>query len=575
MTENYGNLLYYVNKPSTDDPYSNYKVVSRLATRPLTGQRQYEIPDDPLPVKLDRCRWLTWMTIPSNFVPDNDFVAKSIKKLTFNIMNQPIFEAFTEGWQYTIFNHCVKKLNLSPHAQEVELFPEGRFDAFDCDADELETRRVKCNGKTLVENRQQYAIEIWKDAKEQIELGLSVGGLKNSYERLYHQYFARAPINHGLARQPRVLPPASNLRFTVSLADVKSFLLQWSDYQKCRMPVDLCYEKVEGNSFKAKFGFPYNENLLMEEDVIVHEAKGDCDCLEKNNTGKTRFETGEFTGYEEIHQLGKTPHAVDETYKALNKEGGNWRAHRTFRQIPKVVSEIFDGEEYAVFWVKNEDQNLKASDVFDEQRIESVYMNPSKEERPLTTSTKGLARIPFYYPTLKVKELNPGKQEYRFTLSSGALPEMIIFTGLRHTRTTPSFDVCMTKTTLFELTFVIKEFEIFVDNNYAFGTPWFTPRDHYINFLKHNGRYDNKSIGEGVDYFQFVNENWIIPMSFADRAGKIGTVEVRIVFESALVSKGEHPETWDAYWLTIPVDNFMLDKNRKSKFIYYIFVFLI
>ena len=162
---------------------------------------------------------------------------------------------------------------------------------------------------------------------------------------------------------------------------------------------------------------------------------------------------------------------------------------------------------------------------------------------------------------------------------------MIIFTGIEHARKNPDSSICMTNTSLKRPGFVIKEFDILVNNVYAFDTPWLTPRDHYVNLLKHNGRYDNKSIGEGVDYFQFIEENWFVPMSFADRVGKDATVEVRIVFEEALtgavqqsqagqtaagdkrcsMNSGGDANSWDAMWLHIPIDSLMLDRNKKSK----------
>ena len=171
MVNNYGSLLYYVKKKKPDDPYSGLKTIIRLATTPMDGVREFAIPNDKLSVKLDKCMFLVTMTIPTNYVPDNGFGAKMVNKFGFNILQNEIFSAYTDGLEYPLLNFYIKKLNFSPKAQELELFPEGHFDAFDCDKNELLTKRVKSNGKTLVENRQQYAIEKWVPAEEKIHIG--------------------------------------------------------------------------------------------------------------------------------------------------------------------------------------------------------------------------------------------------------------------------------------------------------------------------------------------------------------------------------------------------------------------
>ncbi|CAG5111890.1 Oidioi.mRNA.OKI2018_I69.chr2.g6161.t1.cds [Oikopleura dioica] len=182
MTENYGQLLYYIPKKKIEDPFTGYKVVMRLATHPLEGEICFTVPEDKLPIKLDRCMFHYQMEMPSNFVPDNDVAAKMVNKFEVKILDSTIFSSFTDGLEYAFFNHFIKKLNFSPKAQEIEMFVEGHFDAFDVDSDELETKRVKHNGKTLVENRQQYAEKNWKPEPDTIKL--STDGSALSYDVL-------------------------------------------------------------------------------------------------------------------------------------------------------------------------------------------------------------------------------------------------------------------------------------------------------------------------------------------------------------------------------------------------------
>lgn len=583
MVENFGSLLYYVKKKKHDDLFTGYKVVVRLATNPNDETREFIIPSDKLAVKLDKCTFLVSMTIPENYVPDNGFAAKMVQKFGFNILDNEIFSAYTDGLEYPLLNFFIKKLNFSPKAQEIEMFPEGHYDAYDCDGGELLTRLVKSNGKNLVENRQQYAVEKWITQVEDIKIGQNQDAVP--YDRLEHTYTSRSHISHGLARQKRVIPPNSKVSFEVELADAKSYLMKTSDYQKCRTLLKNCFEKKADGQMERKQFFPYNSTSIeMIDDVRIHEFKAECDCVtsaEDAAAMTTKFDTEEYTGWEQLRYAGQEKVKTDEKTKVFGK-GANFKAHKVFCKTPRFETYTDEDDvDYIIFYAKVSEETstkrMSSREIVDKMQIETHFVNPKSDEKPLTTGVKGVCKIPFYYPRLQTQACLPGRIQYSVTVSTGPLPEMILLTGMPHSRRKyPSFDLCRTKFTMLGENFKIKEFEIFVDNNYEFGTPWKSPRDHYINFLKHNGRFENKAIGEGVDFFQFINENWFVPMSFSDRAGQNATVEVRITFEEPIQYQKEsnkEEEPWDVFYMRMPVDDLILDANRGRKSSKYVILF--
>lgn len=106
----------------------------------------------------------------------------------------------------------------------------------------------------------------------------------------------------------------------------------------------------------------------------------------------------------------------------------------------------------------------------------------------------------------------------------------------------------------------IKSFTVFVDNRPAFRSPWTTPQEHYINYMKHNGRWANKAVALGQDFFAFQKYNWSVPLFFDDRVGSTGIVTIRIEFEKNL------EEHWDACIMKVPRNELFLDANRNGKF---------
>ena len=351
------------------------------------------------------------------------------------------------------------------------------------------------------------------------------------------------------------------------------------EYQKCRTEASNIRKKNKDNPkapLEPLHSFPFNPDIELVNDARIHEFFDKCDCVTRRNADEkaeeTKYGSGEYVSWTQMRSLGEAVVASAEDRTVFDET--TFKPHTAYCKIPRYEehTDPLTDKTWTYFWLKN-DETLESKHIIDRMHIETTYVNPKKDEKPLSTGKKGEAQIPFYYPRLQTERCAPGRIQYSFTISKGPLPEMIILTGMPHSRRKcPSYERCRTKTTMTEPGYVIKEFEIFVDNKYEFGTPWKTPRDHYINFLKHNGRYENKSFGEGVDFFQFRDENWFVPMSFADRAGDNALVEVRITFEEPLsnikkaCTEGEKPteQSCDAFFMRLPVDSLILDSNRRS-----------
>jgi hypothetical protein len=596
----FGNLLYYKKRAKPCDPFNGLKVVTRLGEKDKSlNTWSWTVPDDKLPLKFDKCQLEFDAIMPENYVPDNDIAAKAISKLSISIMDTEIFSSYAEGLEYLWFNHCLKKLNYSPQAQEIELFPEGHFDSYELDACDLKTTLVKENGLNCVDNRQQYAKTEWKRPEKSENRSIKFGTDCDpvEFEVCHHRYNLRSPISHGLARQPSVLPPNSKVAIDAVISTTKTMLLRHSDYVMCRVynaseiTGDRTHNKfpyvMKGNSsgstsnaqLKAAGYLDDEENhfseqelqdkdgdyepLLMVEEFEVHLTEDDCDCATKNAANKTKIESGEYTGLAQEVPIGAT---ADGDLTKLIVHGTDFRPHSIIKKVPKVEKQTIDGHEYGIFWKRNvkiPEKNKNCAPHLENVKMMNVFCNPRQDEKPLATSIKGQAKIPFFFPRLKNVSLAPGLRTYEIELSAGPIPYMIIFSGMPHFKIdNPSFTKCVTKTTMHEPGFKIKEFEILVDNYNAFLTPWKEPISHYTNFLMHNGRYINKSVGGGLDFFNFQNQNWMVPMLFDDRQNENATINARITFEAPLT------KTWDAMILKIPIDYLVLDKIRRGMYIF-------
>jgi len=568
--DRYGSLLFFEGRNQSDDPFKNYKILKRRGVEEIRGSVRFSTPDDKDPVKVSRFMFLASMDVDSNFVPINDWHARSVQAFQVRILDNEI-DATASPLEYTFASFYAKNLNFSTDAKEVELFPSGTYDSRAVDACDLSNEICKHNGKNLVENRQSYAQEIWKDASQ--KLNFDTNDLLVQYQVLKHRYNVRTPIAHGLCRQPRVIPSDSRLQFEIRLNPWNQVLQRHDDYRICRVAAS---EDITVESLTEKW--PLNSKILTEMKTFRHYSSDECNCVEL----KTKYGDN-FT----IHQVkeGNALRIIDESNPAdvatlyskekwTPVEGSKevlkyFQAHEVTLPTAKVRKQTFSvGEvekEMLIFWIYNKDgpeedgHKLTDAVTFYDHVLEAVYCTPGKSEKPFSVKGGG-ARIPFLSPKLKIVNQQAGQRSYEIVLRDGKLPHMLILTGMSYKRRSSlGVDTCATKTCMFEAGFEIEEVVIYIDNNEAFRSPWRAPVDFYINYLKHTGRYFNKAIGGSVDYFRFQNENWCIPLRFDDRARRRGLVTAKITFRKELES------SWDAFITKIPVADLMLDSSKNGK----------
>jgi hypothetical protein len=535
----YGRLLFYSHDGScSQDPNKGFKVISRLGTKECDGKYLFQVPEDKASLSLNHSMFTFKLEMPDNFVPDNDVHAKMVKKLEFKILDNRIFSSFDSA-EYTFLNQFINTMNVSPLAQECELFPSGRFDSSEPDADELDEILIR-NGKTLKENRQQYAKKIWKRSAQ--PTSLVVNELPKHYEVLTHQYEIRAPIIHGLARQPRVFPPGSRVQLEVNLHECGWALMKTEEWQTVR--IDKAVAERMTYSIPTQF--------KTEWEDVAHDSEGACDCT------KAHYDIEHYKDLEQSYEKDVTKYAdVHKTYAKGNTDEP-WKPH-TLKKKKLVYTISTEDASKVEIKMKSE---LQANELMNplEYSLESVYCNPGKYERPLSSGTKGEGVIPFFYPEMTRKSLTGNLQTYELELSQGLLPKAIIFTGMAHSRSLESnFDHCITRTSMLNANFKIKSFTILLDGLPYLRTPWKSATQHYNNFLQHIGRYENKAVALGQDFFIFRDKKWMVPMFFDDRPGNTGIVKVIIEFEDTL------QETWDACFMVIPREELILDANNNSK----------
>ena len=232
------------------------------------------------------------------------------------------------------------------------------------------------------------------------------------------------------------------------------------------------------------------------------------------------------------------------------------------KKTPKISSvKISEKESLYIFGVRKQldkDEQFKP----DEFLFESVFKQPeSKEEYPIQTGDKNVSAIPFYYPKFTRITLPIGKDFYEKELNSGPLPKLIVFSGMPYKQTREySFTKCMSKTGLYTPGFKIKEFTIFINDEPAYRSPYTTGVQHYINFIKQkNGRWEGRRCeGDGIDYFTFRDQSWMVPITFDDAAGKSAVIRVRVDFENVLM------EQYDFLFTKLPYHELHLNSETKG-----------
>ncbi|CAG5106263.1 Oidioi.mRNA.OKI2018_I69.chr1.g2762.t1.cds [Oikopleura dioica] len=555
--EKYGRLLYLNTRTGDDEddnPQKGYTVMCKLGVEEVPGLIRFRIPDHSKSLKLDQCMFLCTLEAEENYVPDNDYHSKIVSTLVVKILDSPLLTSF-DVREYAFFTKFLTKLNYSSEAQEVEMFPSGHYDSRDVDADKLEKYLVKHNGYTLKHHRQKFAEPVWKNSPTKFKF--KTGAEEIEYETLSYRYHVRTPIYHGLCRQPRVIPPHIATEFDIRLNKAPSCLLQSSEFQKCRIPIEKMKELLAGSH-------DYSDDLELEYRVLEHRIADECNCASLQ-TRTLEYEQIKVIGYHPVSKENLATMA-DKSNIGAEYPQNTWQPHIVRYKIPRVKQQKFGDKAYGLFWRRfNMDEN-KLPKLMDHM-IEAVFCNASSDEKPITNkNNKHLAKIPFFNPRCFSKNEPGGRTSYTYTISTGSFPYMIIFSGLAHTRNAKfDFRTCPVKTSMNDPKFKICEFSIRINQTNVFRTPWRTPTQHYINFLQHNGRYDNKAIGGNVDFDQFQNEDWCVPMRFDDRKGNYGLIEVEVVFDREL----DVNDTWDAIVFRVPTADLTLDNVRKEATIVY------
>ena len=572
MSTEYGNQIYKTGDTHSEDPEKNWRFVARLGNDDTDGHSRFVVPDDKYPLKPDQLLFLLQFEIPSNYVPDNDMPAKMIKKLDVKILESLIFSSF-DNYEYFFLNHFLTKLNYSNLAQDTELFYRGRFDHFDIGADEMLHRLVRYNGKNIMENRQLYADEKWIKSKETISIANLVD---QKIEAKSYVYSFKCPIAHGITRQPKVIPPGSKLEFDITFHSPEYMLMkptEWREYRIKAMPNTFDEDQLE---------FSADSDIQMGEKYVFHDSES-CDCPFDADAG-TITDIGDGFKLKRIERISPRHDedaVITDYIQALSTDSLD---HYAVFQIPKIRRVPVNGEagELLFDWIyfhkkydlkkevnggeenaSNEEKDNKSfiQKILKKIELESVFCNASKKEMP-TSLGKRKIKLPIYYPRLTIKTLRSGLSTIPIELHSGILPYMIIFSGKSHNSTTAAtFDRCVTQTSLKETDFEIVELSIYLNNKRILRTPWTHGLDHYINFIKHTGRYENKTLGGSTDYFHFLNQNWCVPIRFGDNEGRDGTVTAEITFKKTI----EESNLWDAFIMKIPSANLLLDGNINGK----------
>ena len=564
--DTYGRLLYYSGMPSTDDPYKNYKTLFRLGDEEVTNQVRFIVPEDPEALKLDKFMFVATLEAPSNYVPQNDWHSKLIKSFAIRILDCTPDNS-RDFIEYPIISHYQRKLNLSTEAQETELFPMGIYDSRDVDGDKLTKTFLKTKPHVnLAQNRLRYGTEKWSGALTETPIlkplagstivNPSVGLYK--YDRQSFVYHVRSPIAHGLCRQPRVLPTSSRLQFEIVKHSSNMVYTRFHKYQKCRMmKADL--EPLLDN-------WPFADDLELKTKTENHRVIGECNCTELAALGKElkikQLKEGRF--FNLVENEDDLKFLYDRTLNDKNKYE-YWQPHSV--EYECLRTEEADDPRYMYFW-KYYEMNPDMPVNLTEHMLESVYCMPSKAEKPIAISSKR-AKIPFLLSQFKIINLAAGLKSYTLNLNQGVLPHMIIISGMSYRRRQEAgFDKSITKTSLTESGFEIEEMVIYIDNREAFRSPWKTKMDHYLNYLIHNGRFNNKAIGGCVDFDEFCEENWIVPLKFDDRHRTHGLVTAKITFKDNLRF------SWDAFVTKVYLEKLIMDGQKKG-LLYNFFIILI
>jgi hypothetical protein len=537
MNNNYGKLLEYSAKEYVEDPYSGYKIVRRLCTKTESARRRIDLPQESQKIKLIDSRVSYSITCESNIIPANDHYAKMIKNLQMTIYNTKINNT-NEELLPTLLAQWSTTLNYTREAQESELFLQGRFDTSNSDVGELKNEIVQFTGEKVPAHRQKFAAKKWVLDNNQTIKVTAEENIK--FEKQIFTWDIRAPILHGLAKQPKVLPPYCPVSIEMDLNQVKQARIKLEDHMRI---------KISNDDFK-KLVDPYDTNLKVTEQTGECLKFEQCVCKDR--------------GYDSLDQelVGPLNTVSTETDKNKWLLEGSFVPHKWTWTGP--VYEDFGETEKIIFFKNNISDDIEnPSDLMIETHL---IKDPVKEESPLHVS-KGVCKIPYCDYHLKTFNGDLGSKEARFWLSDGKLPHMIIFTGMPETRVFANdATTCITKTSMSHENYEIEEFTVLLDDIAIMGTPWTKPHQFYKNYLKQIGRLQNLAIAGSIDFFKFQKENWIVPIHFDEHDRLVGQLSVKIKFKNALQTT-----TWKAYSMSSSTYELHIDSlKRGKKFIFYL-----
>ncbi|CAG5101518.1 Oidioi.mRNA.OKI2018_I69.YSR.g17168.t1.cds [Oikopleura dioica] len=313
---------------------------------------------------------------------------------------------------------------------------------------------------------------------------------------------------------------------------------------------------------------PFPEEIqTFEKNIGQHNNAGQCDCAEKLKAKKIKRVIEKFNS--ELDPYSDDEVNIKATDIKTTAANGTdlkwWRPHDIIEDMVKTEEiegqENFAEDEKMIYFFRENKLDPKERLKPRNFLMESVFCDPKTDaERPISTGRDGECVIPFYYPKFTRKTLGTGMSEYDIELSAGPVPKMIIFTGMPYSQASQmTFEKCISKTTMEHPFFKIQEFTIYIDGQPAYRSPWSTATQHYINFMKHNGRWENAATASGLDYFVFKGQNWLVPLIFDnDGEGQTALVTAKIKFADTLVQQ------WDAMIMRLPVRELFLDAKARE-----------
>lgn len=543
MNNNYGKLLEYSAKEQIEDPYKGYKTVRRGSATPGNASTyQFEAPEETMLLSMKHSRFIFDLELESNIIPDNDIYARMIKRLEMSVNDVRVTFAGDDRETAFLAQYSTM-LNFTKEAQESEMFLQGRFDSTAHDFEELMNETIRYSGKNVVDHRQSFAHVDWiQDYSKHINIG---NNENIPFSKKIFKWRMRAPIPHGIAKQLKVIPIDTKVVIDLRIGEKELFLIEHEAHMAVRIRM----------SDFGKINYPWVDpklEIVRVEDV-EHLTFEECDC----NDWKKCISIEQIAGTADESVVT----GVAERLKAWTKEAG-FVAHQVTLETVRC-EEYYDEQNqpdnnYIVVFYENPMDRI--SNFMKNFELEAnLIKSPRKIQSPLIVK-KGICKIPFLNSRLFVSSFPTGMRMYEQRLSHGRLPHMAIFTGQSMTRyNAEDAKTCPVKTALYESGFEIEEFTILVNDVPIMGTPWNTAEQFYENYLRQIGRMDNFANSGSLDYFEFIENNFIVPMHFDEHDNLVGQLSVKIKFKTPLV------EAWKPIYMVVSTMDLEIDTPKRCK----------